>query len=146
MYVRNDMYTLLQESVYPWQEMHIWYLLIQSNKRKNTDILKLAKQRAREKGYDEGAQNYIFIFLGKHGDYQDKKYMAEIFLFKQSFRARRSLSIALQEYADRNILYNQITPKNSYLILVSLVKYIKQLTSPEYVDVNNNIGSEIAFS
>jgi hypothetical protein len=145
-YVQDALYSFLQDCVYPWQEMHIWYFLIQCNKLKNVNILNLAKQRARNDGYDEAARNYIIIFLGKHGDYQDRKYIAELFPFTQSFRAQRSIIIALQEYQDRNTIYNGITPANSDLILVSLVKYVKQLNSPEYVDVNKNIGSDIAFS
>ena len=35
---------------------------------------------------------------------------------------------------------------NSELILVSLVKYIRQLPSPEYVYVKKNIGMDIALS
>ena len=61
-------------------------------------------------------------------------------------REKGSNFTAIQEYPDRNTIYNQITPANSDLILVSLVKYIKQLTTPEYVDVDKNIASDIAFS
>lgn len=145
-YVQDALYTMLQDCVYPWQEMLIWYLLIQCDKLKNTNILNIAKQRARNNGYDEAARNYIFIFLGKHGDYQDRKYLAEIFPFTQSFRAKRCIIIALQEYPDRNTIYNGIISANNELLYVSLVKYIKQLNSPEYVDVNKNIASDIAFS
>jgi Reverse transcriptase (RNA-dependent DNA polymerase) len=145
-YVQYALYALLQDSVYPWQEMLIWYLLIQCDKIKNINILPLAKQRARDNGYDEAARNYIYIFLGKHGDYEDRRYMANLFPLTQSFRAQRSILIAIQEYQDRNAIYNQITSANSDLILVSLVKYIKQLPTPEYVDVDKNIASDIAFS
>lgn len=145
-YVQNALYALLQDSVYPWQEMLIWYLLIQCDRIKNINILPLAKQRARDNGYDEAARNYIYIFLGKHGDYEDRRYIANLFPLTQSFRAQRSILIAIQEYQDRNTIYNSITSANSDLILVSLVKYIKQLATPEYVDVDKNIASDIAFS
>ncbi len=145
-YVQNALYALLQDNAYPWQEMLIWYLLIQCDKIKNIDILNLAKQRVRDNGYPEASRNFTILFLGKHGDYQDRRYIASLFPFTQSFRAQRSVIIAIQEYPDRNTIYNQITPANSDLILVSLVKYIKQLTIPEYVDVDKNIASEIAFS
>jgi len=145
-YVQDALYELLQDIVYPWQEMLIWYLLIQCDKIKNINILTLAKQRARDNGYDEAARNYIYIFLGKHGDYQDRRYLANLFPVTQSFRAQRSILIAIQEHRDRNAIYNQITSANSDLILVSLVKYIKQLTTPEYVDIDKNIASDIAFS
>lgn len=145
-YVQDGLYSILQDCVYPWQEMHVWYLLIQCDKIKNTDILNLAKQRARDNGYDEASRNYIFIFLGKHGDYQDRQYLAGRFPFTQSFRAKRSIIIAIQEYSDRNTIYNEILRVKNDLILVSLVKYIKQLNNPEYVSVNKNIGSDVAIS
>lgn len=145
-YVQNALYELLQDSVYSWQEMLIWYLLIQCDKIKNINILTLAKQRVRDASYPEASRNFTILFLGKHGDYQDRRYIASLFPFTQSFRAQRSVIIAIQEYQDKNTIYNQITPANSDLILVSLVKYIKQLTTPEYVDVDKNIASDIAFS
>lgn len=145
-YVQDGLYELLQKCVYPWQEMLIWYLLIQCNKLKNAGIINLAKQRVRDNGYPEAARNYIMLFLGKHGDYQDRNYIASIFPFTQSFRAKRSIIIALQEYPDKNMVYNQILSAESDLVLVGLVKYIKQLSEPEYVDVNKNIASQIAFS
>ncbi len=145
-YLQDGLYTLLRDCVYPWQEMYIWNLLIQCNKLKNAEILNLAKQRARDTGYDEAARNYIIIFLGKHGDYQDRKYIAELFPFTQSFRAQRSILIALQEYSDKNTIYNLVTPANNDLILVSLVKYLKQLVSPEYIYTDKKIGSDIALT
>jgi len=145
-YIQDGLYKILQDCVYPWQEINIWYLLIQCNKLKNTEILNLAKQRARNAGYEEAARNYIYIFLGKHGNYQDKKYLAELFPSIESFRAKRSLIIAIQEYQDRNEIYNEIISANNDLILVSLVKYIRQLSEPEYVSKNKNIGSDFAFS
>jgi hypothetical protein len=145
-YVQDALYALLQDTVYPWQEMLIWYLLIQCDRIKNINILNLAKHRARDPGYDEAARNYIYIFLGKHGDYQDRRHIANLFPLAQSFRAQRSILIAIQEYQDRNTIYNSITSANSDLILVSLVRYIKQLATPEYVDVDKNIASDIAFS
>ena len=126
--------------------MLIWYLLVQSDKIKNPDILNLAKQRARNTAHDEAARNYIYIFLGRHGDYQDRRYIANLFAHEQSFRARRSIIVAIQEYHDRNTIYNSITSANTDLILVGLVKYIKQLRAPEYVDVDTNIAADIAFS
>lgn len=144
--MQNELYALLQDTVYPWQEMLIWYLLIQCNKIKNINILNLAKQRARDNGYPEESRNFIMLFLGKHGDYQDREYIASLFSSTQSFRAQRSIILAIQEYQDRNAIYNKIISENRELILVSLVKYIKQLTTPEYVDVDKNIASEIAFS
>ena len=90
--------------------------------------------------------SYLIIFLDKHGDYQDRNYIASLFPFTQSFRAQRSIIIALQEYPDKNMLYNPILSTGSDLVLVGLVRYIKQLSKPEYVDVNKNIASEIAFS
>ncbi len=86
-YLQDGLYLLLQECIYPWQEMHIWNLLIQSDTIKNAGILTLAKQRLRNNGYHEGARNFVMIFLGKHGDYQDRKYIAELFPHTQSFRA-----------------------------------------------------------
>jgi len=145
-YVQDALYELLKDAVYPWQEMLIWYLLIQCDRIKNPDILTLAKRRTRDSGYDEAARNYIYIFLGKHGDYQDRTYIASLFPLTQSFRAQRSILIAIQEYQDRNAIYNSITRANSDSILVSLVKYIKQLSTPEYVDIDKNIASDIAFS
>lgn len=145
-YVQDALYDLLQNTVYPWQEMLIWYLLVQSDKIKNPDILNLAKQRARNTAHDEAARNYIYIFLGRHGDYQDRRYIANLFAHEQSFRARRSIIVAIQEYHDRNTIYNSITSANTDLILVGLVKYIKQLRAPEYVDVDTNIAADIAFS
>ena len=108
--------------------------------------MNLAKQRARNPGYDEAAKNYIYIFLGKHGDYEDRRYIADLFPFAQSFRAQRSILIAIQEYQERNTIYNSITSANSDFILVGLVEYIKQLATSEYVDVDKNIASDIAFS
>jgi hypothetical protein len=145
-YVQDALYELLKDAVYPWQEMLIWYLLIQSDKIKNPDILTLAKRRVRDAGYHEAAKNYIYIFLGKHGDYQDRTYMANLFPLTQSFRAQRSILISIQEYQDRNTIYNSITRSNSDPILLSLVQYIKQLSTPEYVDIDKNIASDIAFS
>ena len=145
-YVQDALYELLKDAVYPWQEMLIWYLLIQSDKIKNPDILTLAKRRVRDAGYHEAARNYIYIFLGKHGDYQDRTYMANLFPHTQSFRAQRSILISIQEYQDRNTIYNSITRSNSDPILLSLVQYIKQLSTPEYVDIDKNIASDIAFS
>lgn len=145
-YVQDGLYELLRESVYPWQEMHIWELLIESDKCKNSEIIPLAKRRVRDSGYDEAPRNYAIIFLGKHGDYQDRQYIASLFSFTGSFRAKRCIIIALQEYPEKNTIYNQITRINSDLILVSLVDKIKGLTSPEYVQKNKKIGSEIAVS
>ena len=145
-YVQDALYELLRDTVYAWQEMLIWYLLIQCDRIKNPHLLTLAKLRARDRGYDEAARNYIYIFLGKHGDYQDRTYIASLFSLAQSFRAQRSVLIAIQEYEDRNAIYNPIIRANSDPILVGLVRYIKQLSTPEYVDIDKNIASDIAFS
>ncbi|OGO30272.1 MAG: hypothetical protein A2Z29_09190 [Chloroflexi bacterium RBG_16_56_11] len=145
-YVQDSLNRILQLCVYPWQEMLIWNLLIQSDNIKNTEILTLAKQRLRNLGYEEAVRNYIMIFLGKHGDYQDRRYIAESFSLTSSFRTKRCIIIALQEYAEKNILYNQITPTNNDLILVSIVKCVKQLPKPEYVLANKKIGTDIAIS
>jgi len=145
-YVQNALYELLHNTVYPWQEMLIWYLLIQCDKIKNINILPLAKHRARDDGYPEAARNYIYIFLGKHGDYQDRRYISNLFPLTQSFRAQRSILIAIQEYHERNTIYNSVTSSNNDPILIGLVKYIRQLSAPEYVDIDKNIASDIAFS
>lgn len=145
-YVQDGLHALLQDPVYPWQEMLIWYLLIQCDRIKNPDILPLAQQRARDTSWHEAARNYIYIFLGKHGDYQDRRYLAGLFQNTDSFRAQRSILIAIQEYVDRNIIYNPVTSANTDLILVALIRYIKQLPTAEYVDVDKNIASDIALS
>lgn len=145
-YVQDELYSLLLDCVYPWQEMRIWELLIQCDTIKNSQIIELAKQRSRDMGYPEPARDHVIIFLGKHGDYQDKEYIASIFPHTQSFRAMRCIIIALQEYADRTSIYNQIMSANTDLLLVSLVRYIKQLNSPEYIVENKNIGSDLAIS
>lgn len=145
-YVQDGLYKLLLDCVYPWQEMHIWELLIQCDKCKNRKIIDLAKQRVRDKGYDEAARNYAIIFLGKHGDYQDRQYIASLFSFEGSFRAKRCIIIALQEYPEKNVIFNQVTRSNSDLILVSLVEKLKSLTSPEYIKENKKIDSDIAVS
>ena len=143
-YVQNTLLSVLKECVYPWQEMLIWHLLVQSDVIKNSEILDIARVRIRDNGYHEAVRNYIMLFLGKHGHYHDREYIAGLFHFTQSFRAKRSILIAIQEYPDRNTIYNQILSSNSDITIISIVKYIKQLNKAHYVKMDNTVGSIIA--
>ena len=78
----------------------------------------------------------LLLFLGKHGDENDRSYIANRFSAAVSFRERRAILLAIQEYSRKNIVYNSVKSDRYEPILVSLVKYIKQLTKPEYIYEN----------
>lgn len=132
-YVQDGLFIILKNCIYSWQEMWIWNLLIQSPKIKNERLMQTARVRSRDDSYDEAARNFVYLFLGKHGDNLDRKYISERFNISTSFREKRAILIAIQEYPENNMIYNLVTPERAEPILVSLVKYIKQLTKPEYV-------------
>ena len=144
-YVQDGLLSLLHNVVYEWQEMLIWQSLTRCKKIKNPDLIKLAKSRIRNEKYFNFARNSAILFLGKHGDYQDKVYLASKLNQPSSVYTKRAILIALQEYPDVKSIYNKIRDNEKELILKSLVKYIGSFNKPRYINEKYNIASMDAF-
>ena len=141
-YVQDGILKIMKDCVYPWQEMHMWSLLIKASKIKNDELFVLARDRVRDTNpYFEAARNYAILFLGKHGDYQYRQNIQSLYNQTQSFFTKRCILIAIQEYSEKMQIYNRIMNYEDDMLLKSLVAYLKQRKDPEYVYEDKRIGS-----
>lgn len=141
-YVQDGILKIMKDCVYPWQEMHLWSLLIQASKIKNDELFILARNRIKDTNpYFEAARNYAIIFLCKHGDYQDKQKIQSLYNQTQSFFTKRCILIAIQEYSEKSQIYNRIMKYDDDILIKSLVSYLKQKQEPEYIYKDKRIGS-----
>ncbi|MDD5505515.1 MAG: RNA-directed DNA polymerase [Candidatus Omnitrophica bacterium] len=144
-YVQKELKSILKESIYSWQEMHIWSLLIQSNKIKDKSLFIIARKRLSNVSYSPAARNYIILFLGKHGNYQDRNRIRELLNQPCSYFTKRCIYIALQEHQSRNSIYNYAIGRESDITLKSLAIYLKQSKVPEYIFEDKRVGSDKTF-
>ena len=141
-YVQDGILKIMKACVYPWQEMHMWSLLIKASKIKNDELFVLARDRVRDTNlYFEAARNYAILFLGKHGDYQDRQNIQSLYNQTQSFFAKRCILIAIQEYSEKLQIYNRIMNYEDDMLIKSLVVYLKQKRNPEYIYEDRRIDS-----
>jgi len=144
-YVQKGIFEVARESVYPWQKVQIWNMLTKVNKLKHAEILQFAQQEIRSNRKHDPAVNSIILFLGKHGTYNDRELLVQIFGQPHSYFTKRCILLALQEYPDRGTIYNQVETSSGDPFLTPLVRYIKNLKSPKYINENVRIGSDLAF-
>lgn len=144
-YVQEGLEEILSNSVYSWQKMRLWHLLILVDKLKKDSLLKLARSFVRDPSKSENSKNFAMIFLGKHGDYNDRHYITTQFKPSTNFFTKRCLLVAIQEYPDRNVIYNQVLTTSTELALISLVEHLRSLEIPEYLDFDRRIGEDEAF-
>ena len=144
-FVHSGCASVIESTVYSWQEQTLWELLTKASKVRDKQLLALARDRVRHRGESCPARNLAIVFLGKHGTYQDREYIASIVDKTNSFMTKRCVLIALQEYPHRATVYNIVASKTSDLLLGSLIKYLKQLKEPEYVSEDKRIGSDLLF-
>jgi len=141
-YVQDGILKIMKDCVYPWQEMHMWSLLIKASKIKNDELFVLARDRVRDTNPDfEAARNYAILFLGKHGDYQDRQNIQSLYNQTQSFFTKRCILIAIQEYSEKLQIYNRIMNNEDDMLIKSLVVYLKQKRNPEYIYEDRRIDS-----
>ena len=50
-YVQDGVLKIMKDCVYPWQEMHLWSLLIQSSKIKNDELIMISKKTSKKYKY-----------------------------------------------------------------------------------------------
>ena len=141
-YVQEGIEKILKASVYPWQKMQLWRLLILVDKIKNPNLLQLARTFVRDYSKSENARNYALIFLGKHGEYSDRQCIAQLYKHANKVFTQRCILIAIQEYPDKNIIYNRIISSANELWLKSLVEYLRNLERPEYIDYDRRTGED----
>ena len=144
-YVQDEVGNIINKSVYPWQKLHLWRLMVLSDKLKNKDLLNIARSFIRDNTKSENARNYALLFLGKHGVYSDRQYISSLFKTANSYFNQRAILIAIQEYAEKNQIYNYVMSSNYEITIKSLVEYLKNIPEPEYVDFDDRIGEEQAF-
>ena len=141
-YVQDGIVKIMKDCVYPWQEMHLWRLLIKASRIKNEELFELARNRVGDTNpYFEAARNYAIIFLGKHGDYQDRQNIQSFFNQSHSFFEKRCILIAIQEYSEKSQFYNRVMKGDDDMLIKSLVLYLKQRQEPEYIYEDKRIGS-----
>jgi len=144
-YVQEAVEEVLTNSVYPWQKMRLWHLLIMVDKLKKDSLLPIARSFVRDPLKSENSRNFALIFLGKHGDYSDRHYITTLYNPSTNFFTKRCILVAIQEYPDRNVLYNQILTTSTELPLLSLIEYLRSLETPEYLDLDKRVGEDEAF-
>ena len=144
-YVQDGLEKILSNSVYPWQKMRLWHLLILVDRLKNNSLLPLARAFVRDPSKSENSKNFALIFLGKHGDYNDRCYISTLFRPSTNFFNKRCILVAIQEYTDRNVTYNQVLTTSTELALKSLVEYLRSLSTPEYLYFDKRIGEDEVF-
>jgi len=144
-YVQDGLEKILSNSVYPWQKMRLWHLLILVDRLKNNNLLPIARAFVRDPSKSENSKNFALIFLGKHGDYNDRCYISTLFRPSTNFFNKRCILVAIQEYTDRNVTYNQVLTTSTELALKSLVEYLRSLSTPEYLYFDKRIGEDEVF-
>lgn len=143
-YIQEGLHIVLKDTIYYWQKMWIWHLLIEADKVKVTDIFDYARISIRDTE-NTPARCYAILFLGKHGNYQDRSNIASLYSESNPFYLNRCIILALQEYTNKTTIYNQIISTNNDFTLTGLIKYIRQLNDPEYVYEDKRIGSDQTF-
>lgn len=143
--VHSGCAVVIESTVYPWQERLLWELLTKADKIQDRQLLALARDRVRHRPDSCPARDLAMVFLGKHGTYQDREYIASIVNKSNSFVSKRCALIALQEYPNRSTVYSPLASKTEDPVLQGLIKYLKQLKEPEYVLEDKRIGSDLLF-
>lgn len=141
-YVQEGIAALIENTVYPWQELHLWALMTQSDRIKTEKLKVLARRRLRDTSHSEAARSYAMIFLGKHGNYQDRNTMAEMIKTPSSFFTTRCILVALQEHPDRKAIFNRHLQLTDDLVIKGLLKYLLQSKKPIYPSVVDRIGED----
>lgn len=144
-YIQEGLKDIVKNSIYDWQAMTIWRLLIQSNKIYISELLKIARKCMRNADVQSPARNYALLFLGKHGTYQDRRNILSLYSTTGSFLTKRCVLLAIQEYPERKSLYDKVLSSKKDVIFTSLVEYIKKLRQTEYVFEDKRIGSDKTF-
>ena len=144
-YVQDAIGNIINKSVYSWQKLHLWRLMILSDKLKNKNLLDIARSFIRDNTKSENARNYALIFLGKHGEYSDRQFISSFLKTAHSYYNQRAILIAIQEYSEKNQIYNYVMTSNYEITIKSLIEYLRNIPDPEYVDFDKRIGEAEAF-
>jgi hypothetical protein len=144
-YIQIGLKNVLKESIYDWQEMHIWNLLIQADIIKDQELFDIARSQLNDTSKSTAARNYAIIFLGKHGNYHDRDNILNLLKQPTAYFTKRCIYVAMQEHPNSKMLYNNIISSESDITLRSLAQYLKQLKVPEYVFEDKRIGSDKTF-
>jgi len=140
--VQERTFALIKDVIYFWQEMKLWELLVKSTKIKVPAVLAYARKKL-ERGIGNPVMNLVLLCLGRHGNYNDRLHIARLFEQQHSVYTRRHILIAIQEYRDRNEIYNRVLDGDD-LLLISVVRHIRQLAKPMYTYEDPQIASQVA--
>ena len=141
--VQQRVFSLIKESVYFWQEMRLWELLVKSDKIKVPGLLDHAREKLSKGLGQDPVMNMVLLFLGRHGNYNDRLNIARQFEQPHSVYTKRHILIAIQEYRDCNMVYNMALESDD-LLLISLVRHIRQLAKPMYTYEDPRIAAQVA--
>jgi len=144
-FVQSACAEVIASTVYPWQEQVLWELLIKADRLADKRLLALARDHVRTRNDNCPAKNLAMVFLGKHGTYQDRQFIAATVEKTGSFMAKRCALISLQEYAQKASVYRAAVSGTSDIAIKALVMYLRQRKAPEYILDDEKIGSDLAF-
>ena len=144
-YVQEAVCRIIDTCVYPWQEMHLWSLMTEADKMKADALFSLARRRLRDTSYPEAARAYATVFLGKHGNYQDRNSIALMLRTPSSFFTVRATLLALQEHPDKRSIYKRYLQSSSDPAITGLVRYLLQSSEIEYIHYDRRISGEMDF-
>lgn len=143
--IQQELRSLIQNSVYPWQEMKLWEVLIQADRIREENLLYYARKRLDNDGYPEAARNFAIIFLGKHGTYNDRDNIAQLLRKRISCFTKRCAIIALQEYSGKKTVYSFLLTRERDIIIKGLINYLNQQRVPIYFKDTIREGTEIGY-
>lgn len=141
-YVQESIFNIIEKTIYSWQEMYLWALMIQANRIKVDNLKTLARKRLGNISYPEPARSYALIFLGKHGNYQDRNIIVEQLKAPNSFFSTRCMLIALQEHPDKKAIFNRKLQITNDLVIKGLLLHLQQSDKIHYPTVVERIGEE----
>lgn len=140
--VQTEVHNVIESTIYPWQAMHLWLLMTQADSIKVEKLLSAARVRIQDSSYPEPARSYAVVFLGKHGNYQDRNRISELLKLPQSFFQRRCTLIALQEHPDKMSIYRKQIRTTDDLVIIGLIRHLMQEERITYPTVVENLGDD----